>query len=76
MKKRLLILLIIITGFFAILFTATMYPIYSSVKRICIKAKSEFNTDCTQALILYIQSEKHSFREKNEAMSRLNRLGK
>ena len=65
---------VIIISIFFISLAISFFGIYSSVKEICIKAKNEYNKDCVISLILFIESDEHSIREKNKAVWALGQL--
>jgi len=44
------------------------------VKRTCLKVQNEYKKECVSALAKYIQSDKHSFRERNSAIWALGQL--
>ena len=76
MKKKLLILILLIIGLFigAIVVVGTYSSIYKEVRINCQKAQKEFQRNCNNSLILLIQSENFSFREKNSAIWTLGQL--
>ncbi|MFP4083153.1 MAG: hypothetical protein ACLFVG_10440 [Candidatus Aminicenantes bacterium] len=47
----------------------------ASVKPICSRAREEFNGDCVEALMVLIESDAFSFREKNKAIYALGQMG-
>ena len=51
-----------------------MYSIYSGVKTTCLRAKAAHPGDCMSALTAYIQSDTHTFRERNKALWALGQL--
>lgn len=63
-------LIIILIGFVWICFDIRL-----SVKDISAKAVQEYPGDRVQALISYVQSEKHSLRERNRAVWAIGQIG-
>lgn len=48
--------------------------IYKEVKMVCLKAQNEYQLDCIDSLIKYVQSDKYTFRERNSAIWTLGQL--
>ena len=73
MKK---IFLIIFTGFLVafVLFVVSLFTIYSGVKKTCLQARKEYQEDCLSSLIKVVESDNHSFREKNSAIWALGQI--
>ncbi len=61
--------------FIFILFVWLCLDIRSNVKDISAKATQEYSGERVEALIAYIQSEKHSLRDRNRAVWALGRIG-
>ncbi len=51
------------------------WNIYSPVKSLCQVAQAEFGGDCVEALLGYIESDNHSFKEKNHAIWAIGQFG-
>ncbi len=67
-------ILIIFLCFLALL-GFSFYLIFDGVRGISEKAKAEFGSDHTVALILLMESERHSFKERNRAVWALGQIG-
>jgi len=52
----------------------TFSIIYHGVKTACLKAQNEYQEDCIDSLIKYVQSDEHSFKERNTAIWALGQL--
>jgi len=48
--------------------------LHSTVKSVCLAAKNEYKKDCVSSLIETVQSEKHSFKERNDAVWALGQI--
>jgi hypothetical protein len=57
------------------LFPMVAYQIHEPVQTMCEEAQSEFSGDCVEALIAYIESDHHSFKEKNQAIWAIGNFG-
>lgn len=51
------------------------WMIYTPVKSLCKEAQSEYGGDCVEALIATIESDSHTFKEKNHAIWAIGQLG-
>jgi hypothetical protein len=51
------------------------WSFYLSVKDISKIAQAEFGGDCVEALILYAESDKHNFKERNHAIWAIEQFG-
>ncbi len=60
---------------FLIIFVWACWSIRTSVKEISTQAVTEYSGDRVEALIAYMQSEKHSLRNRNRAIWALGRIG-
>lgn len=58
-----------------VLYGFVSWSIGSGVKKISVKASSEYPGDKINALMAFVSSEKHSFQEKNRAVWALGQLG-
>jgi hypothetical protein len=74
-RKKLLTGAIVICVVLAVLFAATMYQIFSSVRGVCRSATARYPGDNVEALIALIESDDASFREKNQAIWALGQIG-
>ncbi|MFH1832857.1 MAG: HEAT repeat domain-containing protein [Candidatus Levyibacteriota bacterium] len=52
----------------------TFSIIYHGVKTACLMAQNEYQEDCVDSLIKYVQSDEHSFKERNTAIWALGQL--
>ncbi len=62
-------------AFVLIIFGWACWSIRLSVKEISAEARREYSGDRVEALITYVQSEKHSLRDRNRAVWALGQLG-
>jgi len=67
-----IISVVLVVGLMAI--SATFLIIYRDVKKVCIKARSQYKENCPNSLIKTIQSENVTSREKNSAIWALGQL--
>lgn len=75
MSKKIIFYTVLSISFIALLFLDyTFFVIYQNVKSECLKAQAIYRVDCTESLISIIQSDKHSFKEKNTAVWALGQL--
>jgi hypothetical protein len=51
------------------------WSIYSPVREISYAAQVEFGGDCLEALLMYAESEKHNFKERNRAIWAIEHFG-
>ncbi len=76
-KWKKIILYILLAGF--MLFVLTMaiivHIVSADVRSMCQKAQEEFQGDCVEALITYVESDYHSFAEKHNAIWALGEIG-
>ena len=75
MKKKALYGLIIFVFLLSITYVSIGWTIGKGVKSVCAEAAAEFAGDKVGALIAYVNSESHSFKEKNRAIWALGQLG-
>ncbi len=57
-----------------ILGMAGMLQIYGGVKDSCLKAQDKYHENCTDSLMLFVQSEEESFTDRNTAIWALGQL--
>ncbi len=74
LKTYILYVLIIAIFFIILSVIFSFHAIYTGVKNVCVEAKQEFGKDCVQSLMLYIQSEEHTGKEKIHAVWALGQL--
>lgn len=74
-KKILFYGLLTCLVFVLIVYVRVCWNIGSGVKGISAQAAQEYSGDRVEALIGYIQSEKHSLRDRNRAVWALGRIG-
>jgi hypothetical protein len=62
--------LFLLVGIGLVLYLLPMitYKIHEPVKSMCEIAQEEYPGDCVEALIAYIESDHHSYKEKNQAI--------
>ncbi len=53
----------------------TLHWISSDVRAACREARQEFGGDCVDALIAYVNSDQHTFEERNQAIWALGEIG-
>ena len=58
-----------------ILFLITLHWISSDVRVICKKAQQQFEGDCVEALVAYLESDNISFKQKNQVIWALGEIG-
>ncbi|MBU1935383.1 hypothetical protein KKF04_04975, partial [Patescibacteria group bacterium] len=73
-KKIALTLLGVGVFVFALIFVFSMFSIYSSVEAMCTQVRSQYEGDCVEGLIQYVESEEHDYEEKNRAIWALGQL--
>lgn len=75
-KKRIIFIVVAAGAMLAlVLFGLSLVEIYSGVKERCDNARYEFGGDSVEALMSLIESDKHSFKERNDAIWALGQLG-
>lgn len=52
-----------------------IHSISADVRSMCGKAQEEFQGDCVEALVAYVESDHHSFGEKHDAIWALGEIG-
>jgi len=73
--KTYILYVLVIAIFFVILSVIfSFHAIYTGVKNISVEAKMEFGQDCAQSLVLYIQSDDHTEKDKTHAVWALGQL--
>ena len=72
--KPIIILLLSSLILFILLSSISFFIIYYNVKSVSIKARNEYNKNCTESLIELIKSENHSFKEMNDAVWALGQI--
>ncbi|UCG59977.1 MAG: hypothetical protein JSU70_10740 [Phycisphaerales bacterium] len=75
LKKVITYGLLIGSGLALVAFTLTFWVIFRDVKVISGQATQEFEGNCVEALIAYVESDDHSFKEKHNAMWALGEIG-
>ncbi len=75
MKKILAYGLPIALLIIAVVLFVMFWGIYSTVKSVCQTAQAEFGGDCVEALLSYIESDNHSFKDKNHAIWAIGQFG-
>ncbi len=75
LKKVVGYTLIIAVVVFVTGFGLVVRSIFVSVKQMCVEAAGEFEGDYVEALIGYVESPDHSFKEKNRAVWALAQIG-
>lgn len=75
LKKFLIPTIALVTSIFIIGFSITTHSIYTSVATTCMEAMSNYkNKDCVEALLIQLDSNKYSAREKNKFIWTLGQL--
>jgi len=62
-----------LTGTFFLLLS--LHHISTQVRAACSEAASEFDGDCVEALAAYVESEHHTYQERNHAIWALGEIG-
>ena len=75
LRKFILYVILIGLAAFIILFAISLRMIYSGVESICEIASNKFETDNVESLILLIESDEFSFKQKNKAIWALGQIG-
>jgi HEAT repeat protein len=68
------LVLALMFGIILIFVIATFSIIYLEVRNVCTRAISEYSKDCIDSLVLTLESEDKSFKEKNDAIWVLGQL--
>jgi len=68
-------LVLVGVGLILLLFPLVGYKIHKPVKSICESAQQEFPGDCVEALIAFIESDRHTYKEKNQAVWAIGNFG-
>jgi hypothetical protein len=75
LKNVLLVCVIICLALIMILYAYACWSIGSGVQSMCKEATQEYRGDKIEALIAYVNSERHSLRDRNRAVWALGQLG-
>lgn len=59
----------------ALLLLLSVHHISAQVRAACSEAASEFDGDCVEALAAYVESEHHTYQERNHAIWALGEIG-
>ena len=76
-KWKKIILCIFLAGFtvFVLAMVIVLHIISDDVRSMCQKAQAEFQGDCVEVLVAYIESDDHTFSEKHDAIWALGEIG-
>jgi hypothetical protein len=74
-KKKIYYFLISGFTFLSILLVFLLHWTSSDIRAACKEAQEEFSGDCVESLLSYLQSNQHTFKEKNHAIWALGSIG-
>ena len=74
-KKIIVYTLAIGIGVFFFLFIITCTSIGTGVNQQCEVAQAKYNNDCVESLIMFLDDESNSFRDRNSAIWALGQMG-